>query len=364
MSANHSHHFVPRCYLKNFSPLENGATINLFNIGRNQLIENAPIKSQCARTFLYGKDELEKILSEIEGKYAAWITRSILRDKPIVLDEIDHFIRFFLMLQFTRTEASAIRTRAHFMLLDKLGQIGIENELSEHYFDTSDKEMVRFSMRMTDDLVNCISDLSVCFIKNTSESMFVTCDDPVVSSNRLHIQRLDRGDFGFGTAGAILYLPLSPEVAVIAYDKDVYSCKKKSTAWAIISNCSDVDALNDLVFLKAKENIYFRSKSDFKHTDFERIKSRRIQDWGEGTIAIPVGERDGGRIFKAVSENERPEVGGFLIHTSQRNPKPYRWPKVLSFKQSAHAYTNGSSAGYIRKRIVKTDGIDAVKIKV
>lgn len=364
MGTHRSHHFVPRCYLRNFSSRANGTTINLFNIDRGLFVDNAPIKSQCAKPFLYGKDELEQLLSEVEGKYAEWITRGVLSKPPILTDDIEHFVRFFLMIQFSRTEAAAARTRAHFQIMDKLGEIGMSNPLSEHYFDTSYSEMARFGTSMAVELSEMISDLSVVFILNVSNRHFITCDDPVISTNRLHLQRFCRENFGVGSAGAILYLPLSPSVAVIAYDRDVYSCAKMNKYWYEMRNPEEVAAFNDLITLKAKNNIYFLNRDDFDISSFEEIKSRRISDWGEGRIAIPVGERDGGRVFRAIDESERPEEGGFLIHTSQRHPRPYRWPKTLPFRRLAVAYTNGSGAGYIRKSRMKSEMPDAKKVKV
>ncbi|MCF6263399.1 MAG: DUF4238 domain-containing protein [Xanthomonadales bacterium] len=49
MATNKNQHFVPRCYLKAFSKDGEGLAINLFNIGRKRLIQNAPLKHQCSK---------------------------------------------------------------------------------------------------------------------------------------------------------------------------------------------------------------------------------------------------------------------------------------------------------------------------
>jgi hypothetical protein len=49
-----------------------GAAINVFNISAKRAIPNAPVKGQCARDYLYGKENLEaeRLLMQLEGHYA------------------------------------------------------------------------------------------------------------------------------------------------------------------------------------------------------------------------------------------------------------------------------------------------------
>ena len=48
-------HFVPRCLLKPFTQDGEGKAINVYNIRHDKLIQNAPVKGQCARDYLYGE---------------------------------------------------------------------------------------------------------------------------------------------------------------------------------------------------------------------------------------------------------------------------------------------------------------------
>ena len=57
MAELKNQHFVPRCLLKPFSFKGEGRWIELYNIRHDKLIERAAVKGQCARNYLYGKEE-------------------------------------------------------------------------------------------------------------------------------------------------------------------------------------------------------------------------------------------------------------------------------------------------------------------
>ena len=142
MPANRSQHFVPRCYLRNFARAD-GKVIRLFNIKSRVLVESAPVKSQCAHDYLYGRDELEFHLGDIEGRYAEWVSRGVLSAEKSIIPDIDLFCRFFALVQYMRTEAHAARMRAHFSLVDVLGNIPDDSEFSAKKLDLSDSALAR-----------------------------------------------------------------------------------------------------------------------------------------------------------------------------------------------------------------------------
>jgi hypothetical protein len=84
MPENKNQHFVPRCALKPFSLDGAGLAINLFNIPRARAIQNAPVKSQCARDYLYGKGEksAEGLLARLEGNYARIVSHLSSGSQP------------------------------------------------------------------------------------------------------------------------------------------------------------------------------------------------------------------------------------------------------------------------------------------
>jgi len=71
MPAHKNQHFVPRCALKPFRLNGAGAAINVFNIASTRAIRNEPVKDQCARDYLYGKNlKAEQVLMRLEGNYS------------------------------------------------------------------------------------------------------------------------------------------------------------------------------------------------------------------------------------------------------------------------------------------------------
>jgi hypothetical protein len=69
MPDNKRHHYVPRFFLKRFSPDEDH--IHMYNIKRGKVILGAGLYEQCAKNYFYGKTpEYEKLLAGAEGEIA------------------------------------------------------------------------------------------------------------------------------------------------------------------------------------------------------------------------------------------------------------------------------------------------------
>lgn len=103
MPDHKNQHFVPRAHLRPFSIDGRGKAINLHRLGAGTPVFGAPVKSQCARPYLYGADgSLERILSGTEGIYAAVIRRLSEPDARMV-DEDRDVLRYFTLLQSLRT---------------------------------------------------------------------------------------------------------------------------------------------------------------------------------------------------------------------------------------------------------------------
>ena len=361
MAANRSHHFVPKCYLRNFST-NSGRSIRLFNIARSCIIPSASIKSQCARDRLYGHDELESHLAEIEGKYAEWVTRGILAEPSQIVDEIHLFCKFFALVQYMRTEAHAARMRAHFRLTETLAEIPADSEFSCNHLDLSDSALARDGIMFALELKEQIDDLKLTFIHNKSDVAFITCDDPVVMTNRLYFQRAGDSNFGVGSAGILFYLPLSPSIAMLLYDGDVYTVPKHEPLWTMLRRDADAIAFNEWIMLKARENIYFRDQAHFKQQWFDAIQGRRLDRWLRGRILLPVRL---GKTKKLFSVAEKPPIGGgYVIATSLQHPSPRIWPSIIPFRRPAVVYGNGSAMGYVRHGTIPPGAADVVKIKV
>jgi hypothetical protein len=149
---------------------------------------------------------------------------------------------------------------------------------------------------------------------------------------------------------------------MLLYDGDVYSISKASRFWCWVSKDADVHAFNQLIFLKARENIYFSGADDICLGRFDTVADRRIKDWQRGRILVPIGEEDGRRFF--AEADEPPAEGSYVITTSQRHPEPKSWASVLRYRHPATAYSNGSGMGYVRRHTIPSDAQGVAKVKV
>ena len=55
MASNKNQHFVPRCYLREFTHKSENKAITVYNIDRKKCIPKAPVKNQCSKDYFYGK---------------------------------------------------------------------------------------------------------------------------------------------------------------------------------------------------------------------------------------------------------------------------------------------------------------------
>jgi hypothetical protein len=363
MPEKKNQHFVPRVYLKHFSPVDSGKTIGLFNLNTSTTVEQAPTKSQCSRPYFHGNDELEDILADVEGRYGDWVGRGVLADPPLLVDDLDRFLHFFFALQYVRTEHAQIRTRAMFEAQKRM--MGFTPEDEERFPFPEGVELVRQSVGMSLEFRRHISDLKLALIRNRSDVPFVTSDDPVCFTNRLHLQRLRRRSFGWGSAGTLFYCPFSPTIAACLYDSDVYLADKKDRHWIELTKKADARALNELMFLKARENIYFRNAADFDRDHFELVRHRRVDQYTRGTILKKVGEDEDGEVYRATDEEVMPQLEGARVMTqSVVHAEPTSWFSLIRFRSQPVAYTNGSAAGYVRKHTAQLDGMAVEKVRV
>lgn len=219
MATNKNQHFVPRCYLRPFTLDSAGRAINLFNIDQKKFVEGASAKHQCSGDYFYGEDPtLEKALQATEGLYAAAV-RDILTPGLTLTDTHQDVLRHFWLLQYVRTEAAS--RRAVEIAAETRGLLDVEGP----EFNLSIRQAVLIAMRTFVELMDAVGDLRVCLFRNMTEVPFVTSDDPAVLANRWYVEdaRTRTRSFGLQSAGALILLPLSPQVLFIGYDDDVYS---------------------------------------------------------------------------------------------------------------------------------------------
>lgn len=361
MAEHKSQHYVPKVYLRNFSDAAHGKTICLHNIVSGRNVRGAPIKSQCARNYLYGTDDLEHLLGDVESKYADWVGRGILATPPIVTPYVDDFLRLFASIQYMRTAAQIARMQAMMALMTELSNLPPGHELSA-LSDSSETDVARQNVSHAIEMRNAINDLAACLIYNRTEVPFITCDTPVVVTNRLFCQRRNETNFGVGNAGAILYLPLSPRIALLLYDSNVYSIDKVNRVWVNAVNDNDILKFNCLIFAHAKQNLYMSDLRHFVRADYDSAEKLRLTSWSQGRIMKKMGSDESGEYFAEVEDASEKE--SYLIGISQRHPLITAWPNLLRFRRNATAFDNQSTTGPMRESTSRMGGWGFRKIRV
>lgn len=347
MATNKNQHFVPRCYLKAFSKDGEGLAINLFNIDRKRMIQNAPLKHQCSKDYFYGEDQqLENAIQFTEGTYGS-IVKKVLSSGYKFTDDHKEFLRVFWLLQYLRTESASRRQVEMFEGMN-ITFGGMPDE-----FVPSIKEAVLNSMHVFAKEIDIVNDLKACLIKNKSDVRFVTSDDPAIMANRWQQSDYRARGTGFGlrTAGLLALLPLSENVMFLAYDGDVYSVPNKD-CWAICKNNADARAFNQFQYFNCRANIFLRnveSESEVA-SSLDQALPHRPKERHKINYAV-LDSTDGEyKRYVVVTPEEAGDNKEALVHTQQVFPVPPRWPTQIKWKYKGAVYTNGTGVGYVRKR--------------
>lgn len=351
MASNKNQHFVPRCHLRPFTKGEEGASICVFNLDRQQFFVNASVKHQCSRDYFYGKsDALERAIRFIEDSYSG-VVRSVRLPRHAMTESEKLVLRRFWLLQYMRTEAASRRSVEIATESDRVA--GVE-ALSFRY---DVQQAVQLAMRTYADTMDCIDDLKVCLIRNRTSVPFITSDDPAVLANRLYLEdkRIAGRSFGLQSAGLLAILPLTPRILCLAYDGEVYSVRHER-GWAEIRNDADAKAFNHQQFLNCSASIFLHdySAAEKIRSAFATAQARRLPARHAVHIAVfdqAVGDYSR---YRVVPPDEAKTHNDALIHSEALYPTPTVWPSLLRWRRGGSVYTNGTGIKYVRKMYALT----------
>lgn len=353
MPDNKNQHYVPRCHLKPFTRDGAGLAINLFNHGAGRVVLDAPVKNQCSRSYFYGEDfVLEKLLQGEEGKYAS-LVREVIAGAPMD-DAGRRFLRDFAYLQVSRTAAAMERRRATLVEMDRVAHQGFE-DIRRERTDTSHRRVMLAVMKTWAETARHIHDLDVLLVRNGTPRDFFTSDDPAALTNRVYLQRMKDHSFGLITVGTQIVMPLTPRVAMIAFDAKAYAPKGASKGWIDADRIADVDAINEFQLLNSVSNLYFARPEDAEHLRlaFADAADRRPVDRFRHWVGMRI-EDDGiyERYRRATPEELQTRAPRVVSH-SPVYPVPSRWFSKLPFRLPLSGATNGSGVGFVRSAHMK-----------
>ncbi|MCE7028287.1 DUF4238 domain-containing protein [Jiella avicenniae] len=335
MPANKSQHFVPRCYLRAFCTDVEGAAINLFNMARERPIEAAPAKGQCAKPYFYGRDgALEQALQGPEGEYGE-IIQHVSEDPAAATTEDVRRLHAFMLLQSYRSAAwidGAMRLAEaeRMMVADEATPELLESLVMTH------EMALHLALNAFKDSVRDTAHLRTRVILNCTAVPFFTSDDPVIYTNRFHLQKDVLGGAGLGSPGAMILMPLTPQLLLLSFDPAIYRLEKKLGELGVMERATDVAAFNDLQAVRGHANLYFRDWSDRQMvaSTYQNAKSRRRSTWFSVEMLQETAPES--HTFVAVSGDRVDDPNRReIIHTQRHVPAPAAWPMLLTY--TAHA---------------------------
>lgn len=224
MSQPKRHHFVPQFYLRRFS--QDAGSIVCYHKASRKLIPTASIKGQCAVDNFYSWDDrVETALGTIEGR-AASIFREIERSEvlPPQMSADYQELLIFIALQSSRTQLSGRESDDMADYIYKLmaqGKAELEG-IDLDLIRIASKFPAALPMQIAMQSYPILNELSSCLLINNTAFPFITSDNPVFfyNSQRAHIQW--QGIIGLSSTGLQIFYPISPNIAIYLYDREVY----------------------------------------------------------------------------------------------------------------------------------------------
>jgi hypothetical protein len=264
MARKKRHHYIPRFYLKRFSVNSEGKFIGLYNHINNVFVQEAPLRHQAYKNFLYGEDdEVENALAEMENNVAKmfyyWTEEKLLIPPPLESNGFKLLKRFILYQAF-RTPKSGNE------LMQSLNE-GLKTVLKEFKKDLW-KQMeggsfvhenpVLLSLINSIKHENLLNHLDCKFLVNLSELPLITSDAPVILYNQL-MEAADNyvGATGLVAKGLQIFYPIHPRLMVCLYDSTVYDLGNGCANCCSTESIDEIHQLNALQFINSEAQLFF-----------------------------------------------------------------------------------------------------------
>lgn len=276
MATQKNQHYVPQFYQRRFSL--DGKTIGSYVFRKERMVDQAPIKHQASQDYFYTKDTDQENNIEVSLGALEAMTQKVMEKVDAnprkALDKIDDSTLYvFTILQLGRTIAHAnnIQNTAETVVKQLLKEVILHRQsnnekdvkgLSEDEIDKyslSFQSLGGFSLGIQAQMIPTCVDLEQKLLINNTGHAFVTSDNPAVQYN-MFFERMGLDESGMGCRGVIIFMPLSPELAIVLYDGKVYKIGNKRQAYAEITNKRDVEELNKLTAVNAFRTILYNPK--------------------------------------------------------------------------------------------------------
>jgi hypothetical protein len=271
-------HYVPQFLLGGFD-IGSGDTskINIFDVQRNSLRFDQAVKEVFSQNYFYDKDnQIEKLLSEqIEGPASEQINKLKNGDFTSLNSGDTRLIKFICCQNSRTVEArqDALNfINAHFgeivSDLSRLNNLNIKRP-KEFRIVPKDKDSMRYftAVQALSGVIDSkgMEDLRFHLLRNETSKEFVISDHPVTRYNWLYRDLKDPRIGSLLAKGVQLFMPLSKDLYLCAYDSKIYKYGSKACDISRVRDQNDVDWLNQLQVRSACSFIGFSRRAMQNH---------------------------------------------------------------------------------------------------
>lgn len=298
---------------------------------------------------------MEEALQPLEKQFAR-VLREICSEGYRLTNEHKQFLMQFWLLQYVRTEAASKR------LVELTERLSDGIDLDPQIYKLELNQAVIESMSLYGRTFETIQDLKGCLVRNQTNNPFFTSDDPAVITNKWYLQNQPTSSFGLASAGTLIVLPLSPEIAFIGYDSDVYSIPKKN-GWVTVKNITIVNSLNSHQYLNCFSNLYTNEEKSSEYFNRLDVELKKIKAPTRHKIAYFSEEKtEGSNVFiRRIEKAELEVFDNFIVQCLQVFVEPPSWPSIIKYRKRRIGYTNGSAAGIVRQNQVAKEARADIK---
>ncbi len=251
--AKKNQHYVPKFYLRYFSFRKNLKQIGIYNVNNNFFKQDVPLKHQCSKDFFYGEDErIENFLSKLEGQFDSCIKQIILNEDLLKKNQEElHKLLTFLVITDIRSLTNIENMKNFHERVNSL-------DAEYNFPDLGHQRIVDIIFSAFLDVLPTVLDLEYKLFKNETNTAFISSDFPISKYNLL-FENLPKyfSSTGYRSKGLLVFLPISPFLTVVFYDKSTYKIGNKKDQVIPIANKLEVDQLNLLQILNSNEIVFF-----------------------------------------------------------------------------------------------------------
>lgn len=250
-------HYVPRCYLRQFSVQRDEVRIGVYVLAGGKFIPAGALGKQAYEDFFYGKDGfIEDALEKLEGATAPLLKR-IAQERTVpsfTATERESLLTFIAVLD-ARTK-SVIEANEEVFSSGLSAAFGAAAGAAAEQAGGRDAA-ISASLKTALKLLPLYRDLESKVLVNSTPVPFITSDTPVIKYNQFLEGRTSREAINsLNFWGIQVFLPVSPGTCLMLYDPAVYGVGSRDAVSVVVQE-QDALELNRLQAAAADTCVYF-----------------------------------------------------------------------------------------------------------